>query len=148
MTTNFDRYYAEQLKKPGNKERFEKASIAIDIALQITRLREDAGYSQAQLAKALNTSQQQISRLESINYEGHSVSMLRRIAEVLNSRVVVRFEKINETASVREAKGPYKVPPKVAAKKRAEKVAKRAAKKAAKKIGKRVVKKKSAKAKY
>jgi len=139
MTTNFDRYYAEQLKKPGNKERFEKASIAIDIALQITRLREDAGYSQAQLAKALNTSQQQISRLESINYEGHSVSMLRRIAEVLNSRVVVRFEKINETASVREAKGPYKVPPKVA---------KRAAKKAAKKIGKRVVKKKSAKAKY
>jgi transcriptional regulator with XRE-family HTH domain len=108
MTTNFDRYYSEQLNKPGNKKRFETAGLAIDIALQLTRLREEAGYSQAQLARELNTSQQQISRLESPSYEGHSVSMLRRIAEVLNTRVVVSFESLTETVKVHEPPISYK----------------------------------------
>jgi len=35
----------------------------------------------------VGTSQQQISRLESTSYEGHSLSMLRRVAEVLGTTV-------------------------------------------------------------
>jgi len=51
-----------------------------------------AGLSQKELAKLLKTSQQQISRLESPGYEGHSLSMLRRVAEALHARVRVVFE--------------------------------------------------------
>jgi hypothetical protein len=40
----------------------------------------------------LKTSQQQISRLESPGYEGHSLGMLRRVAKVLNARVHVTIE--------------------------------------------------------
>ena len=85
--TNFDRYLAEQLKDPDFAARFQRAGEAWDVALQLAALREQAGLSQAQLATLLKTSQQQISRLESPGYEGHSLSMLRRVAKALNARV-------------------------------------------------------------
>ncbi len=90
--TNFDRYLEEQLKTPEFADRFERAGEAWDVALQIAALRQEAGLSQKELAKLLKTSQQQISRLESPGYEGHSLSMLRRVAEALHARVHVVFE--------------------------------------------------------
>ena len=87
--TNFDRYLEEQLKDPVFAERFERAGEAWDVALQLAALREKAGLSQKDLARKLHTSQQNISRLESPSYEGHSLSMLRRVAEVLGATVRV-----------------------------------------------------------
>jgi transcriptional regulator with XRE-family HTH domain len=78
--TNFHRYLGEQLRDPAFAARFERAGEARDVALQIAALRQNAGLSQQDLAKLLKTSQQQISRLESPAYEGHSLSMLRRVA--------------------------------------------------------------------
>ena len=92
MKTNFDQYLAGQLQDPGFAERFEKAGEAWDVALQIAALREGAGISQKELARKLKTSQQQISRLESPSYEGHSLSMLRRVAAALGATVHVVFE--------------------------------------------------------
>ena len=90
--SNFDRYLERQLKNPAFAARFENAGEAWDVALQIAALREQAGLSQKELAKLLKTSQQQISRLESPGYEGHSLSMLRRVASVLHARVRIVFE--------------------------------------------------------
>lgn len=90
--TNFDRYLEEQLKDPAFAERFKRAGEAWDVALQIAALRQRAGLSQKDLAKLLKTSQQQVSRLESTGYEGHSLSMLRRVAEALHAHVRVTFE--------------------------------------------------------
>jgi transcriptional regulator with XRE-family HTH domain len=90
--TNFDLYLEEQLKDPIFAERFERAGEAWDVALQLAALREEAGLSQKDLARKLKTTQQQISRLESPGYEGHSLSMLRRVARVLNAHVRVVFE--------------------------------------------------------
>jgi len=94
--SNFDKYLEEQLKDPAFAERFKQAGEAWDVALQIVALRQRAGLSQKELAKLLKTSQQQISRLESPGYEGHSLSMLRRVAEALHARVRVTFEPENE----------------------------------------------------
>ncbi len=90
--TNFDRYLEEQLRDPAFAARFKRAGEAWDVALQIAALRRQAGLSQKDLAKLLKTSQQQISRLESPEYEGHSLSMLRRVADVLHARVRIVFE--------------------------------------------------------
>lgn len=90
--TNFDRYLEEQLRDPVFAARFERAGQAWDVALQIAALRQQAGLSQKDLAKLLNTSQQQISRLESPGYEGHSLSMLRRVADALDASVRIVFE--------------------------------------------------------
>ncbi len=90
--TNFDRYLEEQLRDPAFAARFKRAGEAWDVALQIAGLRQQAGLSQKELAKLLKTSQQQISRLESPGYEGHSLSMLRRVAGALHARVRIVFE--------------------------------------------------------
>jgi transcriptional regulator with XRE-family HTH domain len=87
--TNFDRYLNKQLQNCDFAERYKSAGEAWDIALQLTTLREEQGISQAELARRAGTTQQQISRLESPSYEGHSLSMLRRVAEALGSHVKV-----------------------------------------------------------
>src|SRR5712691_7208021 len=101
--TNFDRYLEEQLRDPDFAERFKRAGEAWDVALQLAALREKAGLSQLQLARKLKTTQQQISRLESPGYEGHSLSMLRRVARVLNAHVRVIFESNEKTSTSRVA---------------------------------------------
>jgi len=87
--TDFDLFLEEQLRDPDFAERFKRAGEAWDVALQIAALREKAGLSQRDLARKLHTSQQQISRLESPSYEGHSLSMLRRVAKILGATVRV-----------------------------------------------------------
>jgi len=101
--TNFDKYLDEQLQDPVFAARFAQAGEAWDVALQIAALRQRAGLSQKELAKLLKTSQQQISRLESATYEGHSLSMLRRVAEALHARVRVIFEPVENGAGAQVA---------------------------------------------
>ncbi|MGD0410690.1 MAG: helix-turn-helix transcriptional regulator [Verrucomicrobiota bacterium] len=90
--TNFDRYLAKQLRDPAFAARFDAAGEAWEVSLQLAALRQQAGLSQKELALKLNTSQQQVSRLESPAYEGHSLAMLRRAAKALNARVRVTIE--------------------------------------------------------
>ena len=104
--TNFDRYIEKQMKNPAFAVRFEQAGEAWDVALQLAALRERAGLSQVELARKLRTTQQQISRLESPNYEGHSLSMLRRVARVLNAHVRVIFESNKKVSANRVVEQP------------------------------------------
>ncbi|HEY8671812.1 MAG TPA: helix-turn-helix transcriptional regulator [Terriglobales bacterium] len=117
--TNFDLFLEEQLRDPDFAERFERAGEAWDVALQLAALREQAGLSQLELARKLKTTQQQISRLESPSYEGHSLSMLRRVARVLNAHMRVLFETKEKASTSRVAKQPTKYRSKRRAKKTA-----------------------------
>jgi transcriptional regulator with XRE-family HTH domain len=90
--TDFDKYLEEQNKDPWFASRFEEVGKGWDVALQIASLRRNQGLSQKDLARKVGTSQQQISRLESPSYEGHSISMLRRVAEALDAEVNVVIE--------------------------------------------------------
>jgi len=109
--TNFDLYLEEQLKDPGFAQKFIKAGEAWDVAIQLVSLRKKAGLSQKELAKRVGTSQQQISRLESPSYKGHSLSMLRRVADVLGASVHVEIQakKQQPPPVVAEAKAIYRV---------------------------------------
>jgi transcriptional regulator with XRE-family HTH domain len=104
--TNFDRYLKGQLADPDFARRFERAGEAWDVAVQLAALRRQAGLSQKELARRVKTSQQQICRLESLNYEGHSLSMLRRVARVLRARVRVTIEPEKVVATSRAAEVP------------------------------------------
>ena len=104
--TNFDRYLKEQLDDPAFARRFERAGQAWDVALQIAALRQRAGLSQKELARRVKTTQQQICRLESPGYEGHSLSMLRRVARQLKARVRVLIEPERTIATHRVAETP------------------------------------------
>ncbi len=90
--TNFDRYLEEQLKDKDFAERFRRAGEAWDVALKLSALRKESGLSQKELARRAGTTQQQISRLESPSYDGHSLSMLRRVAAVLGATVHIELQ--------------------------------------------------------
>lgn len=108
--TNFDVYLEENLKDPVFAARYAEAGEAWDIALQLSALREESGLSQKELAAKLHTSQQNISRLESTGYEGHSLRQLRKVATALNARVRVILEPVGHTESpamVKEAVEKY-----------------------------------------
>jgi ribosome-binding protein aMBF1 (putative translation factor) len=82
------RYYAG---RPERLAALEEERANADVARQIHELRTQAGLTQAQVAKLIGTTPSVISRLEAADYEGHSLSMLRRIAAALQSRVEIRF---------------------------------------------------------
>ena len=69
----------------------DEARSSARVARQIRRLRTDAGLSQRQLAGLVGTTASVICRLEDDDYEGHSLTMLRRLAGVLGKRVEIRF---------------------------------------------------------
>jgi ribosome-binding protein aMBF1 (putative translation factor) len=63
----------------------------MEIAEQIYKLRTRAGLTQRELAEKIGTTASVICRLENADYEGHSLSMLRRIAAALHRRVKISF---------------------------------------------------------
>ena len=76
---------------PEMAELIDQERANLDIARKIYELRQEAGLSQAALAKKVGTTQSVISRLEAADYDGHSLAMLRRIACALEQRVEIRF---------------------------------------------------------
>ncbi len=73
---------------------FEEELLAADIATQIYNLRTRAGLSQRQLAAKVGTTASAICRLEDSDYEGHSLSMLKRIAGALGRDVKIVFVQV------------------------------------------------------
>ena len=70
------------------------------VARKIYALRKRAGLTQQQLAKLVGTTTSVICRLEDADYQGHSLAMLRRVAEALNKRVELRFVNANRNPKV------------------------------------------------
>jgi ribosome-binding protein aMBF1 (putative translation factor) len=62
-----------------------------EVAQKIYDLRTAAGLSQAALARRVGTTAPVICRLEDADYDGHSLRMLRRIAEALGRHVQINF---------------------------------------------------------
>ena len=73
------------------REMVRQEVLNAEIGQMIYDARTKAGLTQQQLANRLATTQSVISRLESADYEGHSLSMLQRIAEVLGQKLELRL---------------------------------------------------------
>ena len=61
------------------------------VARLIYEARTAAGLTQAELARLIDTKQSVIARLEDADYQGHSLSMLQRIALALNQCLEIHF---------------------------------------------------------
>jgi ribosome-binding protein aMBF1 (putative translation factor) len=68
-----------------------EAEVHETVARTIYQLRKRARLTQEQLAQMVGTTTSVICRLENVEYEGHSLAMLRRIASALNKRLELRF---------------------------------------------------------
>ena len=84
----YERYVGDDADQ---RAAFDDELANAEVARKLYDLRTQARLTQVQLAKRLGTTASVISRLEDATYEGHSLSMLRRIAAVLERRVELRF---------------------------------------------------------
>jgi DNA-binding XRE family transcriptional regulator len=75
----------------GKAAEYESERFNAEIARKIFDLRTKAGLSQRDLARRIGTSASAICRLEDADYEGHSLALLKRIAEALGQRIEIRF---------------------------------------------------------
>src|SRR5438445_13858794 len=76
---------------PELRRHADQALVNAEVAQQIYHVRTKARLTQKELAQLVGTSQSVIARLEDADYEGHSLSMLQRIASAVNKRLEVRF---------------------------------------------------------
>ncbi|MFP4501534.1 MAG: helix-turn-helix transcriptional regulator [Candidatus Hydrogenedentota bacterium] len=90
-----DRYIADD---PESQALLEEERANLKVASKIRALREAHGLSQRQLAKRVGTTASAICRLESADYEGHSLAMLQRIAAAVGKRIEIRFVKPRASA--------------------------------------------------
>ncbi len=80
--------------KPEMMAFLEEERANADVAQSIYDLRQEAGLTQQELADLIGTKQAVIARLEDADYEGHSLSMLNRIAAALNRKVRIEFDPV------------------------------------------------------
>lgn len=75
-------------------EKFDNEVILpeYELATSILNQRLRKNMTQEQLAERINTKQPGIARLESRKYGRASISMLRKIAEALDARLVIRLD--------------------------------------------------------
>ena len=76
--------------KPEMMAMLEEELANAELSRLVYDLRTGSRLTQAQLAKRVGTTQSVISRLEDADYEGHSLAMLRRIAQAVGCVVEIR----------------------------------------------------------
>ncbi|QDT01326.1 helix-turn-helix domain-containing protein [Adhaeretor mobilis] len=72
---------------PERRQRIAEARTQSEIAQMVYDARHAAGLTQKQLADLIGTGQSAIARLEDADYDGHSLTMLQRIAKALNCHI-------------------------------------------------------------
>jgi ribosome-binding protein aMBF1 (putative translation factor) len=75
------------------RKTFARTLQQIDLALLVREMREDAGLTQAELAKKVGTTQSVMARLEDAEYSGHSLAMLERVAAACGVALKLHAEK-------------------------------------------------------
>jgi predicted transcriptional regulator len=76
---------------PELQEMVKEASINAQVSTIVYDVRKQAGLTQQQLADLIGTTQSVIARLEDADYEGHSLSMLARIAAALDRKLEIKM---------------------------------------------------------
>ncbi|MEX0612877.1 MAG: helix-turn-helix transcriptional regulator [Pirellulales bacterium] len=103
-TSAVDILRSRYAKDAERKASVEAERVNAEVARMIYELRVEAGLSQGELAELVGTTQSVISRLEDSDYEGHSLSMLHRIAKALKQRVSVVMDADDpEVSTLRQA---------------------------------------------
>ena len=81
---------------PELKRLTDEARVNAAVAQLIYDSRQKAGLSQAELAERIGSKQTVISRLEDADYDGHSLTMLQRIAAALGKQVAIEFHDVSK----------------------------------------------------
>ena len=101
IKTNYDLWREENMKDPEFRRLYKEEEAKFSVSQKIKKLREKLGMTQQALAKKVKTTQSAIARIESADYEGHSLSKLEEVAKALGAALIIDFipkEKIKKSA--------------------------------------------------
>jgi len=91
IKTNYDLWREENMKDPEFRRLYREEEAKFSVSQKIRQLRKKLGMTQQSLAKKVKTTQSAIARIESADYEGHSLSKLEEIAKALGAVLVIDF---------------------------------------------------------
>jgi transcriptional regulator with XRE-family HTH domain len=91
VATRFDRYYKRQMQNPAMRSLVEEELAALEVGIQIARLRETLKLNQTQLAARAGMNASKISRLETSATRNVTLGTLTRVAAALNTKVTIAF---------------------------------------------------------
>ena len=80
-----------KLSNPTFRRGFEDEVQKLAIGEQLTRLRLEAGLTQAQVARRAKTTASAISRYENADYDRYELQTLQRIVRACGGRMAIRF---------------------------------------------------------
>jgi ribosome-binding protein aMBF1 (putative translation factor) len=86
--------------KPESQSLLNEISLNARVAQMIYTARKEKGLTQKQLAEIVGTTQSVIARIEDVNYEGHSLSLLQRISQALGQRLEIDITPIDQRGKV------------------------------------------------
>ncbi|MBI5193856.1 MAG: helix-turn-helix transcriptional regulator [Nitrospirae bacterium] len=90
--TTLGEYKAEQMKNPEFKKAWDDLEPEFELLGSMIKARERKKISQAELAKRLGTKQSAISRLERGAFSKATVETLKKIADALDSRLIIKLQ--------------------------------------------------------
>ncbi|HLN33487.1 MAG TPA: helix-turn-helix transcriptional regulator [Gemmataceae bacterium] len=109
-TRNFGDIIRDELAAdPRPAEEVAIEEFNADLAMKVYEARTAAGLTQKQLAHLVGTQQSVISRIESADYYGRSLTLLQRIARALNLKLRVEFYE-DEAAQIDQGSAREMVP--------------------------------------
>jgi DNA-binding XRE family transcriptional regulator len=93
MTTAWDRYVKQELRKPAVRKAYEEETSVLKIGLELANQRKLKGLTQAEVARRIGTSAPQLSRTERRPESANMRTLMRYAAAVgmdLDIRLVGR----------------------------------------------------------
>jgi len=86
------RHIAEHMKAPEFKKAWHDLDLEFALLESMLKARQRKGISQAELAKKMGTRQSAISRLERSGYGKATVETLKKIADALDTKLVIKLQ--------------------------------------------------------
>lgn len=85
-------YKEEQMKDPEFRKALDSLDAEFRLIESMIKAREEAGITQSELAKKIGTKQPALSRLERGGFRKATVETLGKIADALDSNLVIKLE--------------------------------------------------------
>ena len=99
ITGSFKKHLAEQMKNRAFKKAWHDLDPEFELLESMIKAREKSGLSQSELSRRTGIKQPAISRLEKGGYTKATVETLKKIADALDSRLVIRLQAKRQKAA-------------------------------------------------
>jgi ribosome-binding protein aMBF1 (putative translation factor) len=87
-----DKYIKEQMKDPKFKKAWHDLDPEFELLESLLKAREKEGVTQEELARRIGTKQSVISRLERGGFSKATVETLKKIADALDRKLVIKLQ--------------------------------------------------------